>query len=887
MRRIFPLYIFVCLFSHVFAQSDSLLSIPFGKQLVKDFVGSSVQIQIPKNTPFPINTLEQLLVGRVAGLQVLQTSGAPNSAYTLRLRGTGALYGSAEPLIVLDGVPINTQYGLFAGNNFFSSEKARYDTNPLSIISPYDIESITVHKDAIGTAMYGGRSVNGLLLITTKKGTESPLRFTYEASHSVQTMARRPQLLDATEYAQRFNELLTQNNEPPFYPTPDALGKGTEWLKAISRLGAMAQHHLQASGGIPHLRYMASFDYFNQNGVIQFTNAERLSGRASIISNWWKNRVTIGLNGWIGRMSTNMIGSYQTNGDPYGDLLLHPITQALRYSPVLPIYNPDGTFSRSSPINYNPVELVQSQAHKIRQLDIQYGGFLHFTIAKNLSWKTHYASWESQNDRIGNYTGPIITPSFIQMIADGTNKYVETLINYQLTSKKHKFELTSGLSGQTETLNYAIQSDLDRDLLTRNAAMLRNNIDTYQQLGGGGLAIVTTQVGWNAIVGLLRYKYADRFDLNLSQRRESNFSPLTPTQPSITSAIGAAWVLFEKLTSKETVALTARATHGWSLTKPTLALPSTNPIVPFNLPEQAHTNLGIELKKGNMTATIDIYRRKSQNLVYQYLVPTTTGSTTNTTSGATLSNQGLELSIQLDSKSTKDLKHSTQLTSSFQTNRLTKLEYLLLYRKNNSLIENRPAHSWQVFTIEKYDANGRVIYKDANKDGVPDLDWAGTANPSFLWGIYQQLSYKNVDMSLLIRGEHGQRILNNTLIAHSTSIRLNSTAQFYDNQWRPTNQNAIYPGKLTSGILQTSNIYLENGSFVRLQWVSLGYTLPPNKFTRSCRFYLSGQNLWLLTRYTGFDPEVNTYGQDVADRGVDYGSYPKAHTYSLGLQVQF
>lgn len=881
MRILFPLGITVLMFSQALAQSDSLLSAPFVEQITRNFVGSYGQIHAPKKTPFPIGTLEQLVTGRIAGLQVMQTSGAPNSVFSLRLRGTGALYGSAEPLIVIDGVPMNTQYGVLTNNNFFIQGKARYDINPLSVINPYDIESITVHKDAIGTAMYGGRAINGLVLITTKKGSESPLRITYEASHSVQTMARRPQLLNATSYAQRVNEIWVQNNMPPRYPNPEELGKGTDWLRAISQLGGISQHHLQAAGGISHLSYMASIGYFRHNGVIQSTNTGRLSGRVSLVSNWWRNRISVGFNGWVGNMSTNMMGQYEL----YNDSFLNPVSQAIRYSPVLPIYNADGSFLRSSPNMYNPVELIQSSAHQIHQFDLQYNAFLHINITKNLSWKTQYGSWSSQNDRFGNDNGPSTLPWFSQMIADITNKHLETCLDYRLALKKHTFELTTGLSRQMEGLNYVHQNSSDATLISDNAIKLRKDINYYQKITGVGIQINTLETGWNAFFGQIKYSYANRLNFSLSQRRELNSNLISPNHTTTSNAIGAAWVMLERLRNQETLLLTAKVTHGWSTIQSPNEPPSAYFSNPFYLPKQAHTNLGFEIKKGIIRSTIDIYHRSSKNILYQYVVPSTTGSTPYVNSGGTLKNQGIEVSFQFDDANNKLFKHSSYFTGAFQKNRLSNLEYPTLYGKYNALIENRPANSWQVFTIEKLDANGQAVYKDTDKDGVPDLNWAGTANPSFLWGIQQQLVYKNMDFSLLIRGEHGQKILNNALLANLTSATSNITTQFYHNQWRPTNQNAIYPSPFAN-TLSRSNIFLENGSFVRLQWMSIGYTLPPSNYLRNCRFYISGQNLFLLTKYSSLDPEVNAYGQDTANRGIDYDSYPRARTYTIGIQVQ-
>ena len=918
---------------------EEVVAIGYGSVKKGDLTGAVATISNDDLEKVPVTSLDQSLQGMVSGVQVTQLSAQPGGATSIRIRGGNSVVAGNEPLYVIDGIPV------ISSNNI--SWIGGPEENALSSLNPNDIESISILKDASATSIYGARGSNGVVLITTKTGKSGNDKITFDAYYGIQQQAKGIEVMNAYQFAQLYDEA-GQNAIPddeiynPLYPNPETLGEGTDWQKEIYRTAPIQNYQLSLSGGDEKTTYAVSGNYFMQEGIITGSDYERYSGRINLDRKINKH-INLGSNVSLTSTTSNTVGS-STQGGFFPGV----VNTALTFNPTLPVYDSTGKYTLTDPNADawldNPVAVtreVDAISKVLRTLGNLYGEFELFNGLK-LKLSGGIDSYKNTQD--------MYTPRFIYSgsFNDGQARFATTeyttLVNentltYNTTiNNLHKLDVLGG---------FTLQKTDQRSYINISTGFPNDNLG-YRGIGTAtNMPNILTSFSENILISYLarvNYNYSEKYLFTLTGRADGSsvFGP--SNRFAFFPSLAFAWRVSEEdffRNSIPSVYVKMRSSIGRSgndkipnyeyipkLSSTIYYFNNSHPAPGYVLGNIGNENLKWETTNqadlgfdlgffGNrLMISSDLYYKQTVDMLYWANVPYTSGFSKALLNIGKMENKGIEFTIN-GQPFTREFKWSSDLNISFNKNkvldlnenedlRITNDEYKLKIGTWAIVREGEEMGSfygyvsdgiWQLGEEDEaavYGAEpGDFKYIDKNKDGVLDTEdeqIIGHAQPDFIFSFNNTLSYKGFELAIFFQGQYGNQILNSNRFELESGNGLSNASIELLNRWTPENPGNTYPrANRDADYLKSSDRYLEDGSYLRLKTISLAYYIPvkKSKAIQNAKVYVTAKNLFTLTNYSGFDPEVGRFGQDNTRQGYDYGGYPSAKTYLVGLSIGF
>ena len=914
---------------------DEVVVVGYGTQKRSDLTGSLSSIGEEELLALPSTGLDQAIQGRAAGVYVTQNSGAPGGGVSIRIRGIGSTL-SAEPLYVIDGIPVvNDNQG--TSLNFSELDGGGQSPNALNTINPSDIESIEILKDASATAIYGARAANGVVLITTKRGKEGKSTISFDTYYGTQELANKIDVLNLREYAEYYQTVGFETIEE--FERPDLLGEGTDWQDAVFRRAGMQNYQLGVSGGSDNTTYSLSGNYHFKEGIVVGSDFSRGTGKINV-DHRFSDKIRIGNSFLISRTSENITFNDNSNGVVYTALLMVPNA---------PVRNADGSFAgpqEEITLSFdNPVaraletDDVNQKTRLLGNiyLEADLFPFLKYrtefgTDIVNAKHETFYPSFQR-----GNFFGK----SGIRESRNESDFWINKhLLTYnQQFNDKNSLTLLGGFEAQAGRYEFLFAS---RENLPSNDIVAINLGDIGQQTTQGGAGhwallsyfgranynfneqlLVTATV---RVDGSSRFSPENRYGVFPSAAiayRLSNTDWLRPVEAidNLKVRVGVGEVgnqeigLYSYLANLRAVSVALGDDLLTGFVPDNLA----NPTVRWESSRQTNFGFDLGLFNNRIELVADYYIKRADGMLLPALLPSTAGSLNPPfVNIGEIENRGLELSLNTVNI-TGEFEWTTNINFSKNDNEVISLgsngdlvgtiQRLPVTRT----IEGRPISQFYGYVAEKvfatneevaespFQSNGTragdLKFADLNNDGViddNDQTFLGNPLPDFTLNLNNSFRYKGVDLSFFLQGVYGNEILNLVRRDIEGMAGLSNQSTAVINRWTTLNTITDVPratGSDPNNNRRISSRFIEDGSFVRLKNITLGYNLPKSWLRQvriqNLRVYASGQNLFTLTDYSGYDPEVGSYNQNPLINGVENGRYPIAKSYTFGLNVSF
>ncbi|MEX2567472.1 MAG: SusC/RagA family TonB-linked outer membrane protein [Cyclobacteriaceae bacterium] len=907
-----------------FGSLDEVVVVGYGSVKKSDLTGSVSSVSSKELVAVPVSNIGSALQGRAAGVDVVQGDGSPGSMPRIRIRGGNSITGGNEPLYVIDGFPV---------------------TGGLEGISPNDIESIEVLKDASATAIYGSRGANGVVLVSTKQGVLGAPKVTFETYLGVNHITNRPQLLDAEQYIALANEALVNDGMPPMFTEPVSSYGNTDWQEEILQPGIQQNHQLTVSGGTESTRYSFSGNFFKEQGVVRNSDFSRGNIRFNIDSKI-SDRLTIGSNITLGRTSDNTLPTAGNGSVDRGGV----ISTALLVPPIVPIYDIDGNyiFQYEDYLGQNPVAMVNEMVNEsvilrgfgnaFAEYELINGLRLKVSLGTNLNYQKNN-SYLPTNTFQGSAQNGIASVNMVQ----NYNWLNENTLSYQTNiGEDHSINLLGGFTRQqnkTESLSGSAS-----DFITN--AFLYNSL----QSGNAPGAPRTNASDWalESYLGRINYIFRDKYLLTATARYDGSSRFGVNKKYGFFPSGSLAWRISEEefmkmwgnlddlklrasygITGNQAIpsygslsSLTASAGFGYIFGGvPGLGVgPSSigNEDLGWEKTKQMDIGLDASLFGGRINFTADFYHKITEDLLLNANLPNHTGFRSAIRNIGSIENKGVEFTIGSDIL-VNQFTWNTSLNLTANRNRVMDLgetgEQLtgggpvtIGINQYSIIKEGEPLGAFYGYIFDGiYQSEeqvnelghqplaktGDLIYRDLNGDGIlnqEDRMILGKALPNFILGFDNHFSYRNFDLNIFFVSYLGtDRLhLNRYILEFLNGVYNHSTAVL--ERWTPDNPSNYMPRATRTGHqYRVSTREVEDASFIRLRNLSLGYNIPShilsNLKINNLRFYVTGMNLFTITNYTGFDPEIGTTND--RNPGGDYGNYPMPRTLILGLNVVF
>lgn len=918
---------------------DEVLITGYTVQRSRDITGAIETLSLEDEPVAPIAQVGQLMQGRMAGVRVNQNSGRPGEGMNFQIRGAFSFTAGAEPLYVLDGMPI---------------------TGDISFLNPNEIENITVLKDPAAASLYGSRAANGVVLVQTKTAGQGKTRIDFNAYYGFETVpdSRRLDMMNAREYAQFQKEIAEMNSRPvnAAFQNPEQYGEGTNWFDELTRTGAIQSYNLTLGTSSEKFDLTATAGYFNQEGVIVNTGFERMNLRLNSRFRA-SDRLTIGLNvAPTYTFNTN----FNTDGWPY--VTENVLSSALITSPLASPYNDDGSLALTAgdPATFpNPnwLRVSEEKVYEDRNLQLLSNAYLEFEIAEGLTAKTT-ANVQAGNRNIFQFNPStigvlFIPPPSIPSGSDNNTRFYnwlnENTLNYKRSFGNHEIDVLGGFSSQR----------FRSDGTLVNATNFPD--DKIEAPIAAGQTLVTSNIQeWSLLsyLGRFNYQYKGKYLFTASIRRDGSSRFGSNNRWGNFPAVSAGWVLSEESfwNVSPISFLKLRASYGitgnFEIGNFT-HLSSLNDVfypfgsgvgsgrAPNNLGDQ---NLGWENNRQfNIGADINLfndriqlaynyYSRNSTDLLFNVEVPVSSGFSNIQTNIGELRFWGHEFSAFAKVAQSKDFSWDANFNISFDRNRTEALATeggnlptgILLYQfRSNLSVVGQPiaqffgaVHDGVYVNQADFDSSpkhpasqvGTVKYRDLNGDGIisfpEDMTTIGSPWPDFTFGMTNNFRYKNFNLFVAIAGSYGNDVLafyENWMGNLDGVFNVLSDVQ---NRWKSEDD----PGDGQYGSTQAGTTFLErdrwnsrmlkDGSFLTIKNITLSYNIPAgfSNFLQRAQVYVSAQNPFIFTNYPGPNPEVNTQanGPTGANQssfgntpGVDENSYPVPRSISFGVNIGF
>jgi TonB-linked SusC/RagA family outer membrane protein len=903
---------------------NEVVVVGYGTQKRKELTGAVTTIS-KETLAAPIVSFDNLLGGTVAGLNVTQ-GGQPGSTFSARIRGGNSVNASNEPLYVIDGVIL---YGTGSAGTGVSQVSA--NLNPLAAINPNDIENIQILKDVSATAIYGSRGSNGVIIITTKNGQKGKDKIEYQYSIGRQEATRTLDLLNAGEWA-----ALNREIGGPLKNLSDAeiaaLGNGYDWQNTVLRVAILQSHQFSFSGGDDKTRYSLSGNFTDQDGILLNTNFKRYTGRLNLERDVLKNlKVSLNLN--AGKLNQNGLNDY-----PSYAYRANPFEDALRTSPAVPVYNPDGSFNYANPYEVGDLRdgdrttnalsnLINTTAQNhantlLGNVAIQY------TIIPALVLKV--SAGTNINNTTSNYYAPSytaggFTPNGFAGVGNRRTdiwQYEYTLNYTKQLSKEHYVDALAGYTTQATVTENAVAS----------AANFANEQILWHSLQSGNSREAASSGGseafLNSIIGRVNYTFREKYNLTATIRADGSSRFAANHRWGYFPSVGVSWNVSDEAFLKNNRRLnelklraslgtvgnqeignyqyeaTYGATNPYSFNEQLIVgyvrTKPENPDLKWEQTVSYNVGLDAGLFNYRLNLSADAYYKKTSDLLLNTPTSIGTGFTSVLRNVGNISNRGLEVEASGTIIDGRKLKWNLSANFAKNINRVDKLagnqenigsttrlghplgaQYFIVYDgivQTGDDTDRIAGPSWKT----KVEA-GDEKFIDRNNDGVVDETndrvVLGSSNPDIIYGFGTTLSYGNFSLYAAFQGVSGNKIYNSLRQTLSTpNFSYNGLAVLND-RWTESNPSGDIPKARTAAATYQTSRFLEDGAYLRLKNVTLNYTLPVKlEAAPSAKFriFLSGQNLLTFTKFTGYDPETG-----------GGASYPLATTVSLGVNLSY
>jgi TonB-linked SusC/RagA family outer membrane protein len=896
---------------------EEVVAVGYGSLRRRDVTGSVTSVQSKQFEDEPMTSIAQGMQGKIAGVNITSGSGAPGGNMIVRIRGNTSVLGSNDPLFVIDGFPV--QSGTSGS------------TNILSTINPSDIESMEVLKDASATAIYGSRGSNGVILITTKQGSKGQQNIQFETSFGFRKVEKQLDMMNSSQWLELANEWHTNDGKPAYFSDSEinTLSQtNTNWQNEIFRTALIQDHTISFNGGNDKTRYLISGSYFDEEGIIRASEFQRGSLRINLDQEI-TSRFTAS-----GRISLSRSVNNQVSESSV-------ILYALQAPPILGVYNEDGSYVNAASLKPypfspssgdNPVALAEEQLNRRRfdRVLANISGDYKITEGLNLKISLGVDALNGKYDVYNPRTIESGLPagSGSRTMAATTSFLNENILtfNKDLRENDH-LNVVAGITWQQEQ-NESMSSSAS-GFVTDD---LENNI-----LGSGEI-YASPGIGysdWTLLSYLARINYSlnDKYLLTLSGRTDGSSRFGEGNKWGFFPSGALAWRLSEEefiKTIKQISNLRARVSWGvsgnqaispyqslqqFSATSITLADAKVTGFAPNNLgnpdlkwetTREFNAGLEVGLWDNWVSFTADCYIKNTEDLLALVNLPPTAGFTTTIQNIGSTQNKGFEFNISTDIFRSEKFAWDIDLNVATNQNKVTKTAggqdiiapTLNILGSANIVREGEPLASFFGLETDGLTEDGYFKYVDQNDDEViNDKDRVILGDPyaDCYYGFSTNLVYGNFSLRASFQGEYGKELWNNNRYYHMSSMHRgnNQIADVAFNRWTPENPNANAPYPRASATLnqQPSDWFIEDASYLRLQNVRLMYNIPVSKFNvkgfKSASVFVSGQNLFTLTGYSWYTPDINAFSSGDLRIGIDQNAYPSSRTFMLGLKLGF
>ncbi|ODS83305.1 MAG: hypothetical protein ABS46_06885 [Cytophagaceae bacterium SCN 52-12] len=921
------------------SQLDEIVVVGYGIQRKRDLTGAISSVKSEDIQKVAASSFTSAIQGKVPGVMISQTSGSPGSSASVRIRGVGSTGGN-QPLYVIDGLPV--------GGGSMGMERSTDQVDGLSIINPADIESIEVLKDASAAAIYGSRAANGVILVTTKRGKEGKAEVNLNAYTGFRQLWRKPEFLNAEEFATLANELYQNSGMTPNpeWSNPAGLGEGVNWIEQVFRNAPLQNYDLSIRGGTAKLKAAASLGYTDEDGTMIETWYKRYTGR--LTTDLEVNR-RLSFGGTLAFAST-ISKAQQNQVLNYGIFNL-----AQQYYPTLGVNSViDGSSAYYTTQADNPVMRARSMDNQLRNLRLFGNIYGELKILENLKFRTNIGidgnnsrtmAWEPTAIR-GHYRN--LQAYLSETYSSGFNWLIENTLTFSKELDNHRIDAVIGQTAQRNESRWI--SAIGREFANEQLQVINGSKADQRQAGGAAGAYSLA-----SYLGRVNYAYKDKYLFSVSLRRDgsSNFGPRNKwgNFPSVAAgwnidresflenanwlsqmkirgswgqlgndAIGA----FSYMSTLQNGTAADNYIFGATqqiLTGTSLVRPG-NPELKWETSEQFNLGVDASFLNNRLYVVADYYVKNTKGMLINLPVSLESGfGTAPSVNGGAVRNKGIELQAGFR-QMTGDLSFDLSGNIATLHNKVTSLgvgqpivgpTIAFTGMSASYTAVGQPIGFYRGYIVdgifqgnEEVDKNlqpnavaGDLHFRDVNGDNrLTDADRVnmGKPWPDLMYGVNLDLAYKGFDLNVAINGIAGNELFH----ANKFSIYpikyfggsgvVNASRAVLD-RWVPgSGRNEIPQLKYNdpNGNYTTiSTFYIEDGSYMRVRNLTLGYTVPPalviKAGLKSLRLYLSGQNLYTLTRYTGFDPEVGSNNPIRA--GIDDGVYPLPRTFILGVRV--
>lgn len=968
---------------------DEIVVVGYGVQRKRD-VTTSISSMKASELAVPVSSVDQAIVGKMAGVQVTQPNGIPGGGLTIKVRGSGSITAGTEPLYVVDGFPMSTEAGDGTGQK----------VSPLSTINMNDIESIEVLKDASAAAIYGSRGANGVVIITTKRGKEGKdmkPTIQYDGYVGFQQRTKKIDMLNAYEYAQlsydahnnAYLDLLaskglegsiTDTNEErnvKLGNKPDVVNQAyllppeimpyingekgltdTDWQDEVMRTAVTHSHNLSLSGGNQSVRYFISGNYAREEGIVIGSDFRQMGARGKVDVNYKK--FAFGTNLSFNHSLYDIVPTE----DRFKEETI--VASALAMSPIMPVYNADGSYNfdqyrwqYAQPQIVNPVALANEKKDQMKRYRFLGNAYGEYELLDGLKFRTSFGVDFNSYSR--SYYRPSTLPTSLNptppSIPEGTkrdknllNWIWENTLSYNKTfHKNHQVSAVAGWSAQKESVNSSLISGTGypNDLVhTVNAATSITDWDA-------------TAYEWSLLSALARvqYSYKGKYMLSGALRADASSRFGQNNRWGTFPSVSAGWYVseedFMKATSSWLTSLKLRASYGVSgnfnignyeyyallgqanyvLGKGEGALsnglyPSTAGNPDLGWEKTAMFNFGLEFGLFDMlTFELDVYTSTTSDMLLDVPVAEFSGFSTVPMNIGKVKNKGVEFSL-FTTNTWGDFTWNNRFNISANRNEVVDLggvDEMITTQESVTFITKvgEPIGNYYTLVTDGVFANqaeidnsqdpditkrehahvsgakpGDFRFKDMDGNGeIDENDRTITGNymPDFTYGFSTELMYKNIDLSVSLQGVQGNEIAN-IFRRYINNMEGGGNCQVdaldrWKSESNPGSGQVVRANRSATGMNgTTSTWHIEDGSYLRIKNITLGYTLPEKWLAKSginrARIYFSSQNPFTFTKYSGYNPEVNMKGTSLTP-GIDYGTYPLAKSFVFGLNVTF
>ena len=877
---------------------EQVVVVGYGTQKKTDVTGSVKSVSSEAFNKGIINSPEQLLQGKVAGVNVTSATGEPGGSQGITIRGPGSIRVGSGPLYVIDGLPLDGGIGNF--------------------LNPSDIEKMDVLKDASATAIYGTRGANGVILITTKKGKAGFSTMNFSTDYAISSLARPLPVLSAAD----FRTQVGKNGG-----ILEDFGSNTDWQNQITRSAITQNHNLSLGGGAKNLTYYASFGAQMQQGILKNNQLDRLSGRMNVTQKFWEDRLII---------DANISFSNVVNLRPPIESLLGT---AISNNPTLPVYEANGTtpakfLNESNPlITLNLNKYINTANRFIANISPS------VKLAKGLIYKLNYGYDNQtavrdiqslanlvpqQNGRLDTYNN------------SNQNSLVENYLTFNLEEGDHVFSALLGHSFQK--IQYQGRT------WSINKFPIVPTEPIYNPGIGQELTLATNRPSGSATINELQsffsrlnYQFQDKYLVTATVRADGSSKFGSNNKYGYFPSFSLGWRLSEEPFLKNTSISNLKLRGGWGqtgnqeipskITQPlfTASVSGTtsypldngssyspgitysrlaNPDIQWEVSTQSNVGLDFAFLNGALSGSVDVFNKVSSNILLE-IIPSDpvqpASSVWANVANMQINNSGVELDLDYKLTTAGGWKYNVGGNLTLIKNEVVNSPYTVIQSGGasgsgltsatiNGYVNGQPIGTFFLKDFTGIDAKGVSTYRDTDGDGIvsdKDRISAGSALPSTQYNFFGNVAYKGFDLSLQFNGVSGNMIYDNTANNAFYKLKISKNNNVIPAAYALANES-------TSNAAPVSTRYLKDGAFVRLNNTTLGYSFDTqkmgiNKWISTARLSVTGQNLWIATAYDGYDPEVNKNASDagISSYGIDYLSYPKAKTIIFGLNLTF